>query len=155
MPEWFAQNWIVMMPLSVCSVAGLAIILDRVWALRRKWIISAALAEAIEQQPMSPEQLERVRQLSQRDKTVLGQLVQVSFAHASLHKSENVEAMQSAARQILGRLERGLTTLALIAELGPLLGLLGTVIGMVQLFNNVAPGASASRRRSRAAFIRR
>ena len=48
MPEWFAQNWIVMMPLSVCSVAGLAIILDRVWALRRKWIISAALAEAIE-----------------------------------------------------------------------------------------------------------
>ncbi len=138
MPEWFAQNWIVMMPLSVCSVAGLAIILDRVWALRRKWIISAALAEAIEQQPMSHEQLEKVRQLSQRDKTVLGQLVQVSFAHASLHRSENVEAMQSAARQILGKLERGLTTLALIAELGPLLGLLGTVIGMVQLFNDVA-----------------
>jgi biopolymer transport protein ExbB len=138
MPEWFVQNWIVMIPLIVCSVAGVAIIIDRIWALQRRRIFSPALVRAIEAQPISAEQLEQVRLLSQQDPTVLGQLVQVSFAHAALHKSENVEAMQSAARQILARLERGLTTLALIAELGPLLGLLGTVIGMVQLFTDVA-----------------
>jgi biopolymer transport protein ExbB len=127
-----------MWPLLVCSIVGVAIILERAWALRRARIISPTLAEVIESQPSTPDQIERLRQVSLEDKTVLGELTQVTFAHATLPKPENVEAVQSVARQIVGRLERGLTTLALIAELGPLLGLLGTVIGMVHLFNDVA-----------------
>ena len=127
-----------MWPLLVCSIAGVAIILERVWALQRRRIISPALAAAIQQRPASPEQTEALRVLSESDTTVLGNLVQAVFAHAALPKTENVEVMQALARQIVGRLERGLTTLSLIAELGPLLGLLGTVIGMVQLFEDVA-----------------
>jgi len=46
--------------------------------------------------------------------------------------------VQALARQVVGRMERGLTTLGLIAELGPLLGLLGTVNGMLHLFADVA-----------------
>ena len=68
------------------------------------------------------------------------------FAHATLPKTENVEVMQALARQIVGRMERGLTTLQLIAELGPLLGLLGTVIGMVKLFEDVAKKGLGDRR---------
>jgi biopolymer transport protein ExbB len=127
-----------MWPLLVCSIAGVAIILERIWALRRNRIISPALAEAVEKRPATPEQTETVRVLGESDTTVLGRLVQAVFAHASLPKTENVEAMQALARQIVGRMERGLTTLSLIAELGPLLGLLGTVIGMVNLFEDVA-----------------
>ena len=127
-----------MWPLLVCSIAGLAIILERTWALQRSRIISPELAAAIERRPVTPEQTETVRMLSESDTTVLGRLVQTMFAHASLPKTENVEVMQALARQIVGRMERGLTTLSLIAELGPLLGLLGTVIGMVQLFEDVA-----------------
>ena len=127
-----------MWPLLVCSIAGLAIILERTWALQRRRIISPALAQAVEKRPATPEQTEAVRVLSESDTTVLGKLVQAVFAHASLPKTENVEAMQALARQIVGRMERGLTTLSLIAELGPLLGLLGTVIGMVKLFEDVA-----------------
>jgi biopolymer transport protein ExbB len=127
-----------MWPLLVCSIAGLAIILERTWALQRRRIISPALAQAVEKRPATPEQTETVRVLSESDTTVLGKLVQAVFAHASLPKTENVEAMQALARQIVGRMERGLTTLSLIAELGPLLGLLGTVIGMVNLFEDVA-----------------
>ena len=138
MPQWFIQSWIVMTPLSVCSVVGLAIVLERVWALRRRRIISPALAAAIQQRHNTPEKIEQVRALSESDKSVLGELAQVVFAHTSLPKEENLEAVQAAARQIIGRLERGLTTLALIVELGPLLGLLGTVIGMVKLFTDVA-----------------
>jgi biopolymer transport protein ExbB len=138
MPEWFARGGIAMWPLLVCSIAGVAIILERVWALQRRRIISPALAAAIQQRPASPEQTEALRVLSESDTTVLGNLVQAVFAHAALPKTENVEVMQALARQIVGRLERGLTTLSLIAELGPLLGLLGTVIGMVQLFEDVA-----------------
>ena len=138
MPEWFFRGGIAMWPLLVCSIAGLAIILERVWALQRRRIISPELAAAIERRPVTPEQTETVRVLSESDTTVLGRLVQAMFAHASLPKTENVEVMQALARQIVGRMERGLTTLSLIAELGPLLGLLGTVIGMVQLFEDVA-----------------
>lgn len=127
-----------MWPLLLCSIVGVAIILERVWALRRARIISPPLAEAIEGQPSTPAQVEKLRQLSEQDTTVLGELTQVTFAHAALPKPEAVEAVQSVARQIVSRLERGLTTLALIAELGPLLGLLGTVVGMVHLFNDVA-----------------
>jgi biopolymer transport protein ExbB len=138
MPEWFFRGGIAMWPLLVCSIAGLAIILERVWALQRRRIISPELAAAIERRPVTPEQTETVRVLSESDTTVLGRLVQAMFAHASLPKTENVEVMQALARQIVGRMERGLTTLSLIAELGPLLGLLGTVIGMVNLFEDVA-----------------
>jgi len=138
MPQWFLRGGIAMWPLLVCSVAGLAIILERAWALQRRRVISPTLADAIEKQPVTPEQTEMIRALSAEDGSVLGALVHAVFAHASLPKAENVEAMQALARQIVGRMERGLTTLSLIAELGPLLGLLGTVIGMVQLFEDVA-----------------
>lgn len=138
MPDWFFRGGIAMWPLLVCSIAGLAIILERAWALQRRHIISPTLAAAIEQRPITPEQTETLRLLSESDETVLGKLVQAMFAHANLPKTENVEVMQALARQIVGRMERGLTTLQLIAELGPLLGLLGTVIGMVNLFEDVA-----------------
>lgn len=138
MPEWFIKGGIAMWPLLVCSVAGVAIVLERAWALRRKRIIPAALAETIEQQGNAPDLKEKVRKLSESEPTVLGELVQIVLGHTSLAKHENVEAVQAAARQIGGRMERGLTTLALIAELGPLLGLLGTVHGMIRLFGDVS-----------------
>jgi len=138
MPEFFFRGGIAMWPLLICSIAGVAIILERVWALRRQNVISPAIAAAIGRQPLKHDQLEALRLLSQEDPTMLGQLIQSVFSHGGLPKTENVEAMQALARQIVGRMERGLTTLALIAELGPLLGLLGTVIGMVQLFEDVA-----------------
>jgi len=138
MPEWFFRGGIAMWPLLVCSIAGVAIIMERTWSLQRRRVISPTLAAVIEKRPATPEQTDTLRQLSESDDTVLGRLLQAVFAHASLPKTENVEAMQALARQIVGRMERGLTTLSLIAELGPLLGLLGTVIGMVQLFEDVA-----------------
>jgi len=138
MPEWFVKGGIAMWPILICSVAGLAIVLDRVWALRRKRILSAALIAAIQQHPHTAESTARVRQVGEQDPSVLGELVRTVFAHAALTKSENVEAVQAVARQASGRMERGLTTLALVAELGPLLGLLGTVSGMVRLFADVA-----------------
>ena len=138
MPEWFVKGGIAMWPILVCSVAALAIILERTWALRRQKIVSPQLEKALQAQPRSPENVAKLKALSDGDETVLGGLVREAFAHATLSKPENVEAIQAVARQSSGRMERGLTTLALVAELGPLLGLLGTVSGMVRLFSDVA-----------------
>src|SRR6185295_17380419 len=87
---------------------------------------------------LDKETSDRLKALSERDPSVLGELTRVAFDHASRHKTENIEAVQAVARQAVGRMERGLTTLGLIAELGPLLGLLGTVNGMLRLFADVA-----------------
>jgi biopolymer transport protein ExbB len=138
MPEWFRQGGIAMYPLLVCSVVGVAIILERVWALQRKKVIAPELVKVIEANPSPPGQNETLKALSEADPSVLSELVQVVFRHAALAKPENVEAVQSVARQVVGRMERGLTTLSLIAEISPLLGLLGTVSGMVHLFMDVA-----------------
>lgn len=138
MPEWFIKGGIVMWPLLICSVVGLAIILERVWALQRKRIISATVADAIVKQTPSADWTEKLRRLCEGDHSVLGQLAGATLAHATMHKAENVEAVQAMARQIVSRMQRGLTTLSLIVEISPLLGLLGTVIGMVRLFTDVA-----------------
>lgn len=138
MPEWFVKGGLAMWPILACSVAGLAIVLERVWALRRPRVLPAALIAAIQQQPHTAENVENVKGFSAKDRSVLGELVRAAFVHATLSKQENAEAVQAVARQVSGRMERGLTTLALVAELGPLLGLLGTVSGMVRLFADVA-----------------
>jgi biopolymer transport protein ExbB len=138
MPEWFVQGGIAMWPLLLSSVAGVAIIIERVWSLQRKRVVSPVISEAIEKQGSLPDLKERMKVLSESDRSVLGELVKVVLTHATLTKNENVEAVQAVARQIVGRMERGLTTLSLIAEVSPLLGLLGTVSGMVHLFMDVA-----------------
>ena len=138
MPDWFQHGGFVMYPLLVCSVAGLAIILERCWVLRRQRLVSTALAAAIDRRGADKETLDRVKAVAEIDTSVLAEVVRVAFDHAGASRAANVEAVQALARQVVGRMERGLTTLGLIAELGPLLGLLGTVNGMLHLFADVA-----------------
>ena len=106
MPEWFAKGGIVMWPLLICSIAAVAIIIERVWALQRKRIISQRVTEELQRQPRPPDQTERVKGLCEGSETVLAEMLRVTFAHAWLPKAENVEAVQAISRQILSRLER-------------------------------------------------
>lgn len=138
MPEWFFKGGVVMWPLLACSIAAVAIILERSWALQRRRVLSAPLVEALHRQPRPTDLTERLRHLAEHDRTVLGALARTALTHAWLTKSENLEAVQAMARQQMGRMERGLTTLALVVELGPLLGLLGAVSGMVRVFGDIA-----------------
>jgi biopolymer transport protein ExbB len=138
MPEWFLKGGLVMWPLLACSIVAVAIILERIWALQRRRIISSSLVATIETTPTGNDHAAKIKTQSETDSSVLGELVSITFKHATVSKAENVEAVQAAARQTVGRLERGLTTLSLIVEISPLLGLLGTVLGMVRLFTDVA-----------------
>ena len=137
-PEWFAKGGLVMYPLALCSVAGVAFVLERIWALQRRRVMPGALTELINGQLDQPATRERLRDRAAGDGSVLGELIRTVLGHAALAKHENIEAVQAVARQMVSRLERGLTTLALIVELGPLLGLLGAVSGMVRVFGDVA-----------------
>jgi len=136
-PEWFHKGGLVMWPLLLCSVVGVAVVLERVWALRRSKVISRALSGELERPPENAGGTGELQATAAGDDTVLGQLARVAFAHQRMTKAENLEAVRGAAAQVASKLERGLTTLALVVELGPLLGLLGAVAGMVRVFADV------------------
>lgn len=132
---FFQKGGIFMIPLLVCSVAAVAVVLLRAFALRRENVLPNTLATEIRRFPNggNPEPLGR---LAGGDPSPLARLTRVALEHLRWPKAENVEAIQTAARREVLRLEAGLSGLELIVGIAPLLGLLGAVSGLVNLFSN-------------------
>jgi biopolymer transport protein ExbB len=126
----------MMLPILLCSVAAMAIIVERFWSLQRKKILPPELVKQVWQ-------LARDNKL---DETTLGQLKTSSplgrVLAAGLKNSKHgrkvmKEAIEESGRQVAHDLERFLNTLGTIASIGPLLGLLGTVFGMIEIFSSL------------------
>jgi len=127
-----AGGW-PMIPLLLLAVLALAIVVERFWSLRRKEILPPGLGEEVRRWALSaslePSHIESLRQTSP-----LGALL--AAALDVRHRSRDVvrERIEDTGRHLVHRMERFLNTLGTIAAAGPLLGLLGTVIGMIQMF---------------------
>src|SRR5687768_12215545 len=126
--NFLRSGGIFMIPMVICSIVGLAIIIERTIALRRRKVISDDLVRAVRQyQP--GQDLQALYGMAAGNATVFGRLMQTVLAHLDSPKLDNIEAIQVSARAEAVRLERGLVTLEVIVGIGPLLGLLGTVSG--------------------------
>lgn len=132
-----------MIPLVGCMILALAIILERAFALRRKLIMTETLAQAVDQLK-SAEDLDRLIKLCQADDSALSRLIQTSIAHLSWPKTENMEAVTTKARAEVNKMERGLVVLEICVGIGPLLGLLGTVYGLMHIFEGLGQQGAAS-----------
>ncbi|VVM05532.1 MotA/TolQ/ExbB proton channel family protein [Methylacidimicrobium tartarophylax] len=130
-------------PVVLCSIIGLAVILERGFALRRRRIIPSPLALAIQNLGWG-ESPERVEKLCQNQKTVLSRLARSCLQNITWSKFENTEALQVKARAEIAQLERGLVILEIITGIGPLLGLLGTLTGLITIFGNVGAHGMAT-----------
>jgi biopolymer transport protein ExbB len=131
--HFFESGGIFMIPMVFCSVVGLGIIIERTLALRRSRVISDSLAMSIHSfQP--GDDLQRLYGQTLGDNSVLSRVIQTALSHIDSPKSENIEAIQVRARAEAVRLERGLVTLEIIVGIGPLMGLLGTVSGLIRVF---------------------
>ncbi len=130
-------------PVVLCSIIGLAVILERGFALRRCRIIPSPLALAIQNLGWG-ESPERVEKLCQNQKTVLSRLARSCLQNITWSKFENTEALQVKARAEIAQLERGLVILEIITGIGPLLGLLGTLTGLITIFGNVGAHGMAT-----------
>lgn len=130
------QGGWTMIPLMVASVAALAIILERGWMLQRRHVLDKSLLEAMERCPeeMTPEQLGL---LSKRSAAPLGRIVSEVLRVRHLDHAQAIECVNAVGRMALAQLERGLTLLEIIAGVSPLLGLFGTVLGMVDVFQAI------------------
>lgn len=131
-----AGGW-VMWPIIVCSIAAMAIIAERLWSLQKKLIVPADLLAKV-QQWLDRKDLDGSRLATLRAHSPLGRVLAAGLANRH-HAPEIIkEAIEDAGRHTAPDLERYLNTLGTIAAITPFLGLLGTVVGMIQMFSGLA-----------------
>ncbi|MBP6808020.1 MAG: MotA/TolQ/ExbB proton channel family protein [Chromatiaceae bacterium] len=127
-----AGGWL-MWPILACSVVALAIILERLWSLRRRRVMPPGLMEQVWQwqrdQALTPERIQALALGSP-----LGRLLSAGLVNRNHSREVMKEAINDVGRQVVANLERYLNTLGTIASVSPLLGLLGTVFGMIDIF---------------------
>ena len=133
MIDIFVKGGAVMWPLLLFSVAALAIILERLWSLRRVSIIPAAPLRELEAM-LSAGELGSARSFVQGRNEPVFRILDVALRHARHGRDVIREAVEEVGRREAAQLEHYLNTLGTIAAVSPLLGLLGTVTGMIKVF---------------------
>lgn len=131
-----AGGWL-MWPILGCSIIAMTIALERAWMLRRQRVAPPSLTpqvlEWVRTQHIDVKHLDALRQSSP-----LGQILAAGLAHRNSSRELMKESIEETGRHVVADLERFLNTLGTIAEVSPLLGLLGTVFGMIQTFNVIS-----------------
>ncbi|MDE3067704.1 MAG: MotA/TolQ/ExbB proton channel family protein [Verrucomicrobiota bacterium] len=122
--------------LGLTSVVGLAFIVERAWALRWKKVVPPEITVSLES-CRTAEEAQMLRRVCQQKTSPLGRLLLLASSHLDWPKADNVDALQTAARHEIVRLERGLVVLEIIVGIAPLLGLVGTIAGMMTLFGDI------------------
>jgi biopolymer transport protein ExbB len=134
--EFIIAGGPVMWPIMLCSVVAAAIILERLWTLQRKRVIPRELTERVwklvESRSLNDRHIEALARNSP-----LGRVLAAGLANHDKGREIMKEAIEDTGRHVVHELERFLNTLGTIAAVSPLLGLLGTVIGMIQAFEAI------------------
>lgn len=128
-----AGGW-VMWPIVICSIVALAISVERLWTLQRKRVIPRGLVEQVWQWARSGV-LDAKRLQALRLSSPLGRVLAAGLVNMKYDRSVMKESIEEVGRHVAHDLERYLNTLGSIAAVCPLLGLLGTVFGMIEMFS--------------------
>lgn len=122
-----------MLPIILCSVIAVAIIIERFWTLQGKRVNPPGLLGVIrglyEKNQLDKKRINMVRQHS-----LLGRVLAAGLANRNSSREVMKESIEDTGRHVALELGRYLDTLGTIANISPLLGLLGTVVGMIKLF---------------------
>lgn len=130
-----AGGWL-MWPIIICSVIAMAIVLERLWAYQSKKVIPANLVAQIWQLHQKG-QITAAHIATVRASSPLGRILAAGLVNRKSPREVMKEAIEEEGRQVVHELERYLNTLGTIAAISPLLGLLGTVIGMIKVFTAI------------------
>lgn len=127
-----AGGW-PMIPLLLMTVVALGIILERFWSLRRKTVLPPGLGAEVRawaaRGNLDPTHIDSLRRTSP-----LGALLAAALDVRQRPRDQIRERIEDVGRHLVHRMERFLNGLGTIAAAGPLLGLFGTVVGMIQMF---------------------
>ena len=129
-----AGGW-MMLPIILCSIAAAGIVAERLWTLRPARVTPANLLAQvwrwIKDKKLNNQKLKELREHSP-----LGQILAAGLANSKHGREIMKECIEEAAARVIHELERYLNALGTIAAMAPLLGLLGTVLGMIDIFSS-------------------
>ena len=135
-----AAGWPIW-PLIIASIVALALIFERLWSLRQSVVAPANMVDQVlaefRQSGSSPELLQKTAA-----RGPLGRILAAGLANVKAPRPVMKEAIEEVGRVVSHDLERFLTTLGTIATAAPLLGLLGTVVGMIEIFGSQSSAGS-------------
>ncbi|AFJ02438.1 MotA/TolQ/ExbB proton channel family protein [Methylophaga frappieri] len=130
-----AGGWL-MLPLLACSIVAIAIIAERFWSLRSKRIAPPELITQIWQWlRYNQVDEDRIRKLQKN--SPLGRILAAGLQERNAAREITKESIEDIGRHVTAALERNLNTLGTIAAISPLIGLLGTVVGMIKVFATI------------------
>lgn len=130
-----AGGWL-MAPILLCSTLSVAIIIERFWTLRRGKVTPDGLGVTVEDWA-SKHELDQRHLTQLRSESPLGRIYAAALLNRKRSREIIKEAVEDTGRHVVHDLERFLNTLGTIAGISPLLGLLGTVIGMIKVFSAI------------------
>ena len=135
--ELFRQGGLMMYPLLLCSILALAIALERGVSLRRRRIIRAEIVSVIEN-IQGPEDIGLALSVCRQYGGPFSTVMRVGLDSRHLPLDEVREGILDQGRQEMSGLQKGLVALETVAGVSPLLGLLGTVLGMIKVFQKIS-----------------
>lgn len=134
MIDWLVKGGPVMIPLLFASVLAVAVALERLWYLFSTRVDSEDLMDEVKLNLNEGKLLQAV-QIAKRSKGQVAALVATGIAYSDLPADDLKERMDDVGREELFKMERRLIILDSVATIAPLLGLLGTVTGIIKSFN--------------------
>ena len=143
MVTFFTKGGLFMWPLLACSIVTVTTIVLSILTLRERKVLPLVIESEIER--LTPGgSAERLMRIVNDDNSSLASVVRTALQHLRWPRAENIESVQTRARRELVRLERGLIVLEVVTGIAPLIGLIGTVAGLVHVFSGLGLNTGAS-----------
>jgi biopolymer transport protein ExbB len=135
--ELVKAGGIMMGPIILASIIAAAIILERMWTLQEKRVLPAELTEKVWRWVEQRQQIHDKHIAALQQNSPLGKILAAGLANRHRDRSIIKESIEDTGRHVVHELDRFIGALGTIATLSPLMGLLGTVFGMIRTFNAI------------------
>jgi biopolymer transport protein ExbB len=135
--DFFSKGGFVVYPLLLCSIAGLSIVIEKLVMLRRKKVIVPEIVSVLDN-IKGPGDIGLALSICEKHNGPFANIIRAGLENRELSRAELKETLNDQGRQEVHALGRGLVMLETVAGIAPLLGLLGTVVGILKVFNVIS-----------------
>ncbi|MFH1155539.1 MAG: MotA/TolQ/ExbB proton channel family protein [Pseudomonadota bacterium] len=143
MAQWFKQGGFLMYPIVLCSLLSLAILFERLFALRRSNVVPTGFLDEL-QKLREQGDIKGILTLCLQSDSSLSRILEAGFRRFDYGLLETERAIEGAGQHEVAQLTSHLRLLGAIAAITPMIGLLGTVTGMIRAFENIAQSGTGN-----------